>query len=172
MPQQPDPLDINELECALKTLRPAARLDRDQLLFEAGRASVRRGWFWQTWSAATTAAACVLAAMLLLRGTPEPIEKVIVVQVPQPPAAGTTEPESRSPLAALPTVEPGPEVSGAAALSYWQLRDKVLRWGIDSLPAPLPAAAVREDSGVSSRRFDEFFSNKIRASIPAGFGNK
>jgi len=68
--------DLNRLEQALAALRPrSSEIDRDRLLFLAGRASAEganrvrppRRWLWPASTALSSAAALVLLALLTLR---------------------------------------------------------------------------------------------------------
>src|SRR5712691_4085152 len=61
------------LEEALKSLQPlAGAFDRDRLMYRAGQASApRRGWTWPA-----------LAFALVLQPVPQPVERVVYVEVP------------------------------------------------------------------------------------------
>ena len=143
----PEPLEprLNEVAAALAALRPSPpALDRDRLLFNAGRASVSRPWLWRIAAAASTAAALVLAAILILRPAPPPVERVVYVRVepaPQPPPPKTEAPSLPPPAPAESEPLPGPLYSSPST-PYTRLEDRVLRWGLDGLaePAPPPAA--------------------------------
>lgn len=76
----PEP-NLSELERQLQSLAPAARLDRDRLMYAAGRASVRP----VAWP--LTALAFGILAVAQLR-PPEPtvIEAPTIVPSPEPPA--------------------------------------------------------------------------------------
>ena len=127
---------LKKLADALATLTPRpAHLDRDGLLFEAGRRSVRtaRCWPWATLAASTVA--CVLAVALLVR--PEPAVVVRWVEAPPHPSQ-----------APQPQVEPAPPAVAVdlddAAMppgSYWRLQQQALRLGVDQLPTTDPDVA-------------------------------
>ena len=137
MPNQDEltPAD-RELESALGCLRPAgAGMDRGELMFRLGQASVRRrGRIWQ--GLAAVLVAC-LAISLIARPAPREVERIVRVPVVQPVEAG----ETLSPVL----------VATASALpdnAYLKVRRRVLDRGLDALPAVAnglhePAAALR-----------------------------
>ncbi len=143
----PEPIDpgLNEVAAALAGLRPSApAIDRDRLLFNAGRASAPRPWFWRTTTAAGATAAAVLAAVLIFRPAPPPVEVVRVVTVhDQPPAPPTPPKENEPPPAPLEAEPPVPPYPWPTT-PYTRLEDKVLRWGLDGLAEPTPPAAPPE----------------------------
>lgn len=136
--------DLSATEAALAALAPApAALDRDRLMFQAGRAAGgAAGWGWPAATGALTALAAALALVMVLR--PPVVTETVVVHVPVEvtPAPAPPKPEPDTPadsspvtsrpadLAALPPVAPG----------YLRLQDQILRWGLDALPAGRPAA--------------------------------
>ena len=95
--------DLDDLEAALASLSPrGSRIDRDRLLFLAGRASaeptsgssVRRRWLWPAATAASLTAACVLGALLAVR--PETPVRRQIVYIEQPKnTIGKQDPETR-----------------------------------------------------------------------------
>ena len=116
-----------ELQEALGTLQPAAAgIDRDGLMFRAGRASVRRAL--RPWQAASVVLAACLAISLWAR--PKRTETVRIVRAPlrqrlrKPPA-----PPGRAQLAAAERV-PAPPPDDPSA----RLCEDVLRRGLDALP--------------------------------------
>jgi hypothetical protein len=120
-----DATGLNELEIALGTLTPRQpMLDRDALMYLAGRATSRR---WQFASVLSTIAAAVLAITLLIRPQGERI-----VFVPAPPSPA---PEAGIPAPATPESAPASDGSGLAF--YLHLQEEVLNRGLDGLP-PLP----------------------------------
>src|SRR5262249_21249191 len=78
--------DLQDLENALKQLAPAGGLERDQLMYRAGRASApRHGWLWPAAAAGMTAVAIALGGLLMLRPSPAPSEKIVYVTVREQP---------------------------------------------------------------------------------------
>jgi hypothetical protein len=136
MSQPPHDPDLTAVERALAGLAPSAgTLNRDALMFAAGRQSVRRGWAWPAVAAGSAFAAAVLAAFLLLR---PPTVQTVVVEVPQPPR----EEPSRPADTAAPSEEPRPPMSPPSReTDYLTLRHQVERWGDAGLPASRPSAA-------------------------------
>jgi hypothetical protein len=140
----PEPLDprLNDVAAALSALAPRPpALDRDRLLFKAGRASAPRPWFWRLNAAAATTAAVVLAAILFMRPGPAPVERVVYVQVMQPPVKAPPNEEIKTPPAPVESEPPEPAYSWPTT-PYTRLEDRLLRWGLDGLaePSPPPAA--------------------------------
>jgi hypothetical protein len=137
----PDP-SLAAVEAALAGLAPRpGNIDRDQLLFRAGQASVRRrGWLWPTAAALSTTFAAALGLLLLLRPEPSPVERVVVVKVVEPAPTPPPAPEPPAPLPSGALVwhvdEPGPVPS-----DYLRLRDQMIRWGADALPSAAPVSA-------------------------------
>jgi hypothetical protein len=94
MPDRPDPLTD-----ALARFTPAARLDRDEVLFQAGRASARAGRLWKGAAALLLATNAATLAIWFL--TP-PRQVVVLESRPSPLPADPAEPpptetESQSP---------------------------------------------------------------------------
>jgi hypothetical protein len=110
-----EPGDLEGVLAALQEVRPAAaRIDRDRLLFDAGRRSAKRPWAWQ----ASTVLACLLAAGtgLAWRWSPPDIRTVVV----------TVPPVSQSqPMLAHLELAPG-----LPLMPYLELRDTALRTGV------------------------------------------
>jgi hypothetical protein len=85
MPDRPDPLTD-----ALARFTPAARLDRDEMLFQAGRASARAGRLWKG------VAALLLAtnvATLTMWFSTRPRQVVVIETQPAPIPAEPVEPQ-------------------------------------------------------------------------------
>jgi hypothetical protein len=146
--------ELSQLEADLRALGPRAGLDRDVLLFRAGRASARSGWRWPAATALSTTAAAVLAVVLALGRPAETTPRVVYVPLatpvaPQPPPAEV--PSTVPPAAA--SAAPSDADDGPAWLSSEaaRLREHVLHWGFDGLPqapamatpAPTPADVLR-----------------------------
>jgi len=127
-----------ELERALASLAPtAAGVDRDRLMFQAGRARGRRGrWLWPSASAAVAAAvaaAVVLAVSLTAGPQPQPIERIVFVPVETPAGVSVIDAEPE-----------GSQERWADHARYAALRNAVLAKGPDALPAPTYAAAAAQ----------------------------
>jgi hypothetical protein len=133
---------LNDVAAALAALAPQPpALDRDRLLFHAGRASAPRPWFWRLTAAVATTAAVVLAATLFMRPVPAPVERVVYVQVMQPSVKAAPKEDVKTPSAPLESEPPEPAYSWPST-PYTRLEDRLLRWGLDGLaePSPPPAA--------------------------------
>ena len=80
------PPQLQSLEAALAALVPRAeRLDRDRLMFEAGRESVlksasRGRWAWPALSTAMTALAGARLVLLVHRPEPRVVERIVYVR--------------------------------------------------------------------------------------------
>ncbi len=118
-----------ELEEALGSLRPQRpAIDRDALMFRAGRVSAgRRGIFWQ---AASVALAACLAVSLARGPEVREVERIVRVPVAWVGTSSTT-------LAQLP--------DAPADGGYIRIRDIVLREGLDALPVSASAPGDAED---------------------------
>jgi hypothetical protein len=127
---------LSELEAALGALTPRPpALNRDAILYRAGRASVR-GWQWATAVSTTTAVA--LAMTLVLRPSVDRGPGVVALP-PAPRAVPPVVPEAEpSPS----TDEPSPSPS-----AYFRLQEQLLSRGLDGLP---PLAAGPGPSGPTS----------------------
>jgi hypothetical protein len=141
----PEPIDpgLNEVASALAALRPnPPALDRDRLLFRAGRASAPRPWFWRAATAVAATAALALAGVLIFRPAPPPVVQVVHIrdEAPPPPAAPPKDEPPPAPAESEPPARPYPWTM----TPYTRLEDKLLRWGLDGLPEPTPSAAPAE----------------------------
>lgn len=174
------PGNSNELEQQLVALgpRPAA-IDRDQLMFQAGRAEAlseltlrespshrrTRSWLWPSAAGLMTAAAAVLAVILIVG--PESEVQVQTVYVDRPTAMGAVSSSVAQPAPGA-EAQPGPRPPAAAAPGSaprsWvarqsrgliHARDMALAFGVDSLPTGMSsrgqAADEREQSVASLR---------------------
>lgn len=114
--------ELNDLERQLRELVPAADLDRDAVLFRAGRDSAPRPWGWIGATAVSTAAALFFA----LRPTPAPPAS----PPPSPPAVRDVEPSAPPPALLAPPVR--------------RLEEELLDHGLDALgrPAPLQPSSL------------------------------
>jgi hypothetical protein len=137
--------DLNGLPDVLRRLRPArAALDRDALMFGAGRASAPRVWPWRVAAGVAVVFACAfaLAFVSVAARAPAPApahpwqadaaaddDRPATLPGGAPDEAGPPQPAPPW-SAALP---PTPEGPGE------KLRDHLLQWGLDGLgPPPTP----------------------------------
>jgi hypothetical protein len=134
-------------EQSLAQFAPAPpQLDRDQLMFLAGAASVQGSvqtrqspqWLWPASTATLAATSLALAIALFLR--PAPQTQYIVRDVP-----GPTQPAEGLPtVAAMPPVQDQPPRYATAPVrpqpatgdSYLKTREVALRMGLDALGSP------------------------------------
>ena len=138
-----EPLDRPEmtaLEASLGKLAPCpAALDRDRLLFEAGRASARPGRLWQGAAAAASLTAAALALLLVLRPAPVTVVEPRVVYVHERPAPQPAPEDPATPPAEVATAD---DEAPVPQTEYLRRRQEVLRWGVDMLPPPVPGTAL------------------------------
>lgn len=132
--------ELSALESKLTTLTPVpSAVDRDYLLFQAGRASVRRNaWVWQAATGCLIVAVAGLTLALLSRPVPsrgEPITVERIVYLPAPPVADV--PASSAVYSSPKSVEP----ASAADEDRWvdqaenlRHRQQVMRFGVEALP--------------------------------------
>jgi len=158
----PPDSEFKAIERALGDLVPvSSRLDRDQLMFQAGALSVRsrsRGrWVWPSIAATLAIALASESLVLAVRPAPRVVERIVVVRepAPAPPSPSTASTSSTGPAsdAAIPSREPSPMTvlsqpssSGellspplwAGVSDHQRLQDLVLRFGLDALPERNP----------------------------------
>jgi hypothetical protein len=155
MPERADDPEVMDLESALRGLRPRADLDREVLMYQAGRAAAGRGWGWPLATAAALALVATLAIRLFTLAPPA-VERIVLV-----PAAPAPQPPRESGASPLPAQEPTritpPESAETPDAFLYPsphpLRDHVLRWGLDGLPpAPELAPTPPSDSPASLLR--------------------
>jgi len=136
------------LEKSLAALVPApGRIDRDQLLYRAGQASVRpRPWLWPTTTGLFAIVATILGTALAVQSRPAPVERIVYVSVPQPAAQTKTEPMSSGAPTAIVSRSNSSgldsEDSWPGSIGYLKERNLVVRWGADALPPPVVAPTV------------------------------
>ena len=100
-----DDADLNAFADRLGALRPTAILDRDQILFRAGQASVRvqtkpRSRFWPALAAGL--AVVVVGEGLLIAHRPEPVVVERIVYLSPPTIAPTLQVAAETPRPLLP----------------------------------------------------------------------
>lgn len=151
MPEEPQDHELSRLQAALRRLTPRpANIDRDKVLYEAGRAAARgnRLWPWATFGMAVLASC--LAMAMVLHSAAEPMRHVVHIPTPMPPAAVQG-------VAPAPVVEElrevllVPETPGTTSApepdeySYLRMHQAALQTGIDQALAsgdqapPMPA---------------------------------
>jgi hypothetical protein len=136
--------ELAAIEDALHSLAPApSPLDRDRLMFLAGRVSVqRRRWLWCGSGAAVAAAIAAVVFIAGVRAKPE--ADVRIVYLPIPPAPGVSVQErvtAVSPKAAeTSTADAASWDSGGAG--YLRLQRQVLRVEFEALPTLPPTIAT------------------------------
>jgi hypothetical protein len=156
------PPELRSLEAALASFAPRRdRLDRDRLLFLAGRESVRTrpgatappAWrlAWPAAFSGMTAAAATLLILLVARPQPEAVERIVYVPAAQPkagePAAKPAAPEAQrapresaapSPLVAW--LEGNRRRPSLRQTPYFQALDEAMHQGLRPAPSPAPSA--------------------------------
>jgi hypothetical protein len=126
--------ELTPLERALRGLTPsAAPLNRDTVMFQAGRASAPPSRLWPVATAACSLVALGFGFVLAPRSAPGSAQPAVVQQVivrpqnaPAPSVEPPTPPEP-STVNAAPLWEP-------PASQYDQVRENVLHLGLDGLP--------------------------------------
>ncbi len=145
MSEQPLDPSLAALEATLASLSPRPDcLQRDRLLFEAGKRAVPRARLWLTPAACLASAALAFGATVLLRPAPAGIERFVLVE-PKPKAAvrPAEAPRAERVAQAEPAVETDQAwPAWATRDTAMSVRDQVLRWGVDALP-DLPASPPR-----------------------------
>lgn len=146
MSQEATDPELTALEAALTTLAPLpCRLSRDRLMFQAGKQAGRVRWIWPGTAAALALLAAGLGVALMIRPKSQPEERIVYVPIQRPanslPATLPSQPEAEA------TVGPEhvAESAGMPRADYLQLRERVLRLGVDALPAP-PSAIPAQPS--------------------------
>jgi|SRR6516162_4610825 len=134
--------ELAAIEAALSSLAPApAAIDRDRLLFQAGRASaLRRRWLWCGLGAASTAGAAVVAWALLMLNHPEPSVRVVYVPMTMSLPGPSKEPSSTDSMASAASLAAEAARWEPSGTGYLSLERQVLRAGIDALPSSPPLA--------------------------------
>jgi hypothetical protein len=136
--------ELIALESSLGRLVPRAEgLSRERMLFEAGRSCGRPGRLWPTLTGLASLTALILAGWLLTHPPAVIVQERIVSQVKEVssavPPASVAEPVAE--LTEEPVRRTLPENE------YLRLREEMLRWGMDALPAP--EAGTSADSPLS-----------------------
>lgn len=144
--------ELERLAAALAALAPASgRLDRDQLMFRAGQASVARSRLWPASTAVLAATLLVVVGSWARVGLrTEPTTGPLV----QRPAEG---PRPIQPTAEAPTSESPPAPVRSAAGHFVGPDQQAVRLGIESLPIPRPTFRSN-----FTPRLDELLGEPVR----------
>jgi hypothetical protein len=158
-----NPAELAAVETTLRALVPIpARLDRDQLMFSAGAASVEtqvaqgeqavglpqrpRSYFWQMAAGLLGATSLALAAALLVR--PQPAERIVYRTLPASPSAGGQDAPNQiqppsvvaAPRTGQPAVAAAPPTESLrdplSPDNYLRRREIALRMGLDAIGSP------------------------------------
>ncbi len=126
--------ELAAVEAVLLSLKPKpSSLERDRVLFLAGRASLRRrgpgSWLWPCATAASLLAAVTLGGVLLVRGGPNVVERVVYIEATAPTGESTVAGDT----VGGDSVGDWP-VRKELRTDYLQLRRLVLTEGVDALP--------------------------------------
>jgi hypothetical protein len=148
---------LERFAAELSALSPAARLDRDRVMYLAGQASVGvpafghgpRRWSWPVAFGGMTAVAASLLIALALQPGPQVVEKVVQVPIPvhrdvvpvQPPTNRLPE---RASSPSLPSAVSAPSQGREQFARYFDLRDRVLAMGVENWASE---ASPADDSG-------------------------
>jgi hypothetical protein len=140
--------DLSEIEAALGSLAPTrGRLDRDRLMYQLGRSSIRPSpsgrRAWMAVAASIGLVALGEGALLARRPEVRVVERLVVVREP----AATTPAVVETPP---PAIDPRPVDLGPGARD--RLAWQVLRYGLDGLPAPVPSSGGDRTSSRRSLR--------------------
>jgi hypothetical protein len=123
MSQEPLNPDLAAVETAMASLAPRpSTIDRDRLMFLAGQATRgrdRAGWLWPLSTAASLMVAVGLVALLVVRGEPQTVERIVYVP-------------SESPVKAVAVVQVAHETE--ALSNYLRMRRLMIEQGLDKLP--------------------------------------
>jgi len=131
-----------ELAAALGTLRPAGvSVDRDRLMFLAGRAAAGRGS--RAWQCLAVLLAAGLGVLLAVRPGPRETERLVYRTIERPAHQAVTQPPLH-----LAMLTPD-QLRGHA--DYLKLRQEVLTRGLDALPAPRAVVGPAEPAETIER---------------------
>lgn len=181
--------DVNDVERALRSLRPASPpLDRDRLMFLAGQAAAppartvnrlrtKTEMFWPSAAAAMTLVSLGLGMTLALR-PPTVIERAVLVPAAQRPEENAPRQPQPVRLESSDSVaDAGPLKSEAvAAVStrsgdrYLRLRDQAIAHGIDFVDSLSPVTRTSngpEESDSRQELLDQMLHRRKAAETPA-----
>lgn len=127
--------ELTAMEAGLRSLTPRApAIDRDRLLFLAGRTSARRRVAaWRIGAIGSTLAAVGLALALYSRPAPERVEVEVVRWLPAPGEQRSPAVELAGPTDSSPTLA-WPYLDHHEPYGQMQLRRLAFNHGVDALP--------------------------------------
>jgi hypothetical protein len=150
--QDHDPA-LNQLGRQLRDLSPqACPLDRDALMFRAGRSSARAHWLWPVLAALATCLAVTFGAALLVQPPPTRIDEAHTYYPPRiPPQVNfprsiisSSDPDGPSePPGDAVAAPPRDDLWATPDTGYFHTQNSLLRWGLDGVPLPPAEAAPR-----------------------------
>jgi len=165
-PEAHDP-ELEALAKALTSLAPSpGNIDRDQILFRTGQASMaRRGWLWVGASSVVAVLGMAVGAASYLRPAPQEIERIVYLR-PEPSPA-PTPPEAESFVGLAESLPPADQDPRMEQLTCRNLEQLVLRWGIDALPSSsYPVPERNGDPQTSSLRTLRDYSDLLQVDTP------
>jgi hypothetical protein len=131
--------ELTPLESSLARLVPRAEgLSRERMLFEAGRSCGRPGRLWPALTGLSSLTALVLAGWLLMHPPTMIVEERMAMRVHEAPPVLPPAPVAEQ-VAEL-TEEPIHRT--LPANEYLRLREEMLCWGMDALPAPVEGTSA------------------------------
>jgi hypothetical protein len=172
--------ELAAIESALAALAPRpARLDRDRLLYEAGRLAAlqERSWKRYGWPAAAAALAATLLVSLIVRPEPQIVERVVRVPIAtpllesSPDGPGPLGGETKLTAYVTRTMEPRRpvvfDVHSPGEMPYPRLRDMVLACGVEAWrsTSPTPSSPPPAEP-VSQRQWRDELLGRADADSP------
>ncbi len=152
-PEAHDP-ELASLAKSLTGLTPCAgRLDRDQVLFRAGRASAgQQSRRWRTIAAGLVALAAVVSWARFPSPVPQRVQCIVYQRV-EPAASAVDHLVAQQPPPEDGTT-PAAEDAGVQTdlLSNGRLERFVFAWGADAIPAPAATIGARQRDPLSGPR--------------------
>jgi hypothetical protein len=167
MPGETDNPQLANLAAALASLAPSAgRFDRDQLLYRAGQASVRRPrWPWPAATATLAALAVGLGIVAYHHREPLTIDRIVYVPLEQPASPSPIPRSERSALTAG-SAHSDTDSPPSSPLSFYRLEQVASRWGVDGLPIPgddaVGESGIEPERMIDRRMQEAYFSERTR----------
>jgi hypothetical protein len=151
--------ELEAVESALGRLVPVpSRLDRDQLMFQAGTISARSsGPGFPMWPSTAAVLAIVVAlesVLLAVRPAPRVLERIVVVREPAPASTTTIPQPALATISsqALPNNDALSQPAWAEGSDYQRLLEQVVRFGLDALPERPPLLSRSDGESDSDDR--------------------